>query len=453
MSEEKPYQKQDGWLHNETIKAQSQLEAFFEVGDDISLSQHLLLFFIAGFFVLFVVWANFATLDEVTRGEGKVIPSTDVQALQSLEAGIVEEFLVREGDEVESGQVLMRLSDIEASSDLGANNTRYLGFLAAVTRLQAEAEGEKTFEFPDEVITGAPESVAEEMNVFRANQQRIANQVNVLEQQLLQREQEVRELRTRISDTRGVISLQQEEMDMISPLVETGAAPRMELLQLERTIKEKRTELNSYLSNLPRAEAAVEEAKARIEEVYSNAQAQAQTELAAKTVEMNEIKERLSALRDRKTRTEIRSPVNGIIQEMTVNTVGGVVRPGEDIVKIVPKDDQLVIEAKVSPTDRAFIHPGQRAVIKLTAYDFSIYGGLDGELIMISQDTFEDEQGNTYYRVRLTTDKNHILYNGEIKPITTGMVASVDILTGEKTVMQYLLKPIIKTLDNAMNER
>jgi adhesin transport system membrane fusion protein len=443
----------DHWAQEKIDRAHAHLEAFFETADDMPLSRHLLLVAITGFFVLFLLWANWAALDEVTRGEGKVVPSSEVQALQSLDAGIVEEFLVREGDEVEIGQVLMRLSDIEASSDLGANRARYLGLLAAITRLQAEAEGRSTVEFAEEVMKGAPQSVAEEMNAFRANRQQVQGQLNIFQSQLSQREQEVRELNTRISDTRSVINLQRQEKDMIAPLVARGSAPELELLQLERSIREKTTELNGYQASLPRARSAIDEAKARIDDITSSAQAQAQTELAVKMVEMSEIRERLSALTERKTRTELKSPVNGIIQELSVKTIGGVVRPGEDLIKIVPKDDQLIIEAKIKPSDRAFIHPGQKAVIKITAYDFSIYGGLDGELTYISQDTFEDEQGEFYYRVRLRTEDSFLMHKGEIKPITTGMVASVDILTGEKTVMQYLLKPFIKTLDNAMNER
>ena len=443
----------EDWAHEQVEKAQAHLLTLFDTDDDMPLSRHLLLVTIALFFLIFVVWAHVATLDEVTRGDGKIIPSTEVQALQSLEAGIVEEFLVREGDDVKQGQVLMRLSDIEASSDLGANQARYLGLLASITRLQAEAEGKSTVEFPEEVLKKAPSSVTEELNSFRANQQQVQGQLNILNQQLIQREQEVRELQTRINDTRSVISLQRQEKAMVEPLVARGSAPKMELLQLERTIKEKTAELNGYLSSLPRSKSAVDEAKARIGDLKTSMQAQAQTELSAKLIEMNEIKERLSALTERKTRTELKSPVNGIIQELTVHTIGGVVRPGEDLIKIVPKDDLLIVEAKVRPADRAFIHNGQKAVIKLTAYDFSIYGGLDGELIYISQDTFEDEQGNTYYTVRLQTDETHLVHNGEVKEITIGMVASVDILTGEKTVMQYLLKPFIKTLDNAMTER
>jgi len=443
----------DNWAKEQAGKIHARALAVFDTDDDLPLSKHLLLMAIISFFVIFIVWANVASLDEVTRGDGKVIPSSDIQALQTLDAGTVEETLVREGDVVEAGQVLMRLNAIEASSDLGANKARYLGLLASVTRLQAEAEGKGTVEFPKEVMQGAPQSVTEELNAFRANQQSMNGQRNVLQQQMSQRESELREVNTRIADTRGVINLQRQEASLIRPLVEKGSAPRMELLQLERIIKEKTAELNGYTSSVPRIRASIEEARGRISELETNMKAQAQAELSAKLVEVNEIKERLAALQQRKGRTELKSPVNGTIQEITVNTIGGVVRPGEDIIKVVPKDDQLIVEAKVRPSDRAFIYPGQKAVIKITAYDFSIYGGLDGELVDISADTIEDQEGNTFYRVKLRTDKTELVRKGEVLPITVGMVASVDILTGKKTVMQYLLKPFVKTLDNAMNER
>lgn len=429
------------------------LRKYLDTDEDMSLSRHVFFFAIAAFFIVFLVWANWATLDEVTRGQGKVIPSSEVQAVQSLDAGIVEEFLVKEGDEVRAGQVLMRLSDIEASSDLGANRARYLGLLAAITRLQAEAEGQDDFTFPAEVKEGAPESVVEEMNAFRANKQQIQGQLDIVNSQLRQREQEVTELNTRIGDLRGVLSLQQDERDVIAPLVERGSAPQLELMQLDRSIKEKRSELNSAEGSLPRARSAVGEARARIAEVKSSAQAKAQEELAAKLREISEIKQRLSALTERKTRTELRSPVNGTVQDITVNSVGGVVRPGDDLVRIVPKDDQLIVEAQIQPSDRAFIYPGQAAVVKVTAYDFSIYGGLKGEVLDISADTVTDEQGNSFYRVRLRTNEKELKRKGEVLPIIPGMVAQVDILTGEKTVMQYLMKPFIKTLDNAMSER
>jgi membrane fusion protein, adhesin transport system len=228
------------WAHEKVQKMQAYALATFETDDDLPLAKHYLLMAIVSFAVVFVVWANFASLDEVTRGEGKIIPSSEVQAIQSLDAGTVTEMLVREGEEVQAGQTLMRLNAIEASSDLGANRARYLGLLASITRLQAEAEGKASVEFPDEVMKGSPSSVTEELNAFRANQQQYMSQRDVLQQQTSQREQEVRELNTRASDARGVIALQRQEADMIRPLVTAGSAPKLELLQLERTIKERR---------------------------------------------------------------------------------------------------------------------------------------------------------------------------------------------------------------------
>ncbi len=441
------------WAKEKAGIAQAKAITFFDADEEIPLSKHLLLISIFSFFIFFIIWANMAQLDEVTRGDGKIIPSSDVQALQSLDPGIVEEFLVKEGDVVKKGQVLVRLRDIEAASDLGANRARYLGLLAAITRLQAEAAGKEKFEFPEEVKRDAPKSVIEELNSFRANMLQLAGQMNVLQKQLIQRKQELDELNSRIKDLKGVIHLQRREMNMIKPLVEKGSAPKLELLQLERGIKERLSELNGLTSSLPRAKSAIEEAKARIEDALQTAKTEAQAELASKLNELNEIKERLSGLEERKVRKEMKSPVDGTIQEITVSTVGGVVRAGEDLIKIVPKDDQLIVEARIKPSDRAFIYPGQQAVIKITAYDFSIYGGLKGELLDISADTIEDEQGNPFYRVRLRTYEKELKRKGEILPIIPGMVTSVDILTGKKTVMQYLIKPFIKTLDNAMNER
>lgn len=441
------------WAKEQAGIARARAMAFFEVDDEMPLSKHLLLVFIFLFFVFFILWANFATLDEVTRGMGKIIPSSEVQAMQTIDAGIVDEILVKEGDQVEAGQILARLSDIEASSDLGANRARYLGLLASITRLQAEAEGKSEVVFPAEVEKEAPNSVTEELNTFRANERQREGQKKVLQEQLTQREQEVDEINSRIGDLRGVIGMQRDEKNMIAPLVAKGSAPKLELLQLERAIKEKSAELNGLQASLPRSKTAVDEAKARLADLESTMKADAQKELAAKLTEMNEIRERLTALKERKTRKEIRSPVSGTIQDITVKTLGGVVKPGEDFIKIVPKDDQLIVEARVKPSDRAFIYPGQPAVIKLTAYDFAVYGGLKGELLDISADTFEDEKGDTYYRVRLRTYETQLKRKDEVLPIIPGMVASVDILTGKKTVMQYLMKPLIKTLDDAMNER
>lgn len=427
-------------------------DRLFDTDEELPLSKHLILLAICLFFIVFFAWASWAALDEVTRGEGKVIPSSDVQKISSLEGGIIEELMVKEGDEVEAGQTLVRLSDIAASSDLGSNEARYMGLRATVIRLQSEAEG-KMPTFPEEVMKGAPQSVTEEMNAYRANQDKINSQLVVIEQQVSQRQQELNELEVRAGDIRGQLSLVKDEKAMVEPLVASGAAPKMELLQLDRSIKEKETELNGVLNAIPRAKSAIGEARARINDLKSTAKAQAQTELSAKMIEMNAIKEGLGGLQDRKDRAEIKSPVNGYIKDLKVYTIGGVVQPGQEFIEIVPKDDQLLVEAKITPKDIAFLYPDQEAVVKITAYDFAIYGGLSGKLVSISPDAITDQEGNSFYLVRVRTEKSALERNGETLPIIPGMVASVDILTGEKTVMEYLLKPFIKTLNESLNER
>lgn len=441
-----------GWMKDQLQKTIAHADRVLSTDEDLPLSRHFILIGICLFFFLFILWASFAHLEVTTRGEGKVIPSREVQKLSSLEGGIIDQILVKEGDEVAAGQIVVRLRDVAASSDLGSNEVRYYGLLAAVTRLQAEVEG-RVPEFTEEIMKNAPQAVSEEMNAYRANVDKVNSQTIILQQQKSQRSQELSELQIKSSDVNGQLSLAREEMNMVRPLVERGSAPRMELLQIERQIKEKQTELNSVNSAVPRARAAIAEAEARIKDVVSQSRAASQTELAAKISEMNAIKQGLAGLVDRKDRTEIKSPVNGYVKDIKVYTVGGVVQPGQDFIEIVPKDDQLLVEARIKPKDIAFLYPDQPATVKISAYDFAIYGGLKGKLVGISPDAVTDEKGESYYHVRVLTEENSLKRKGEVLPIIPGMVATVDILTGEKTVMEYLLKPFVKTLGNSMNER
>lgn len=433
--------------------AKERVERFFVGEEETPKSKRSLLYTIVLCVGILIIWSFFAELDEVTRGEGKVIPSLEIKTLQSLEGGIVDEFMVSEGDPVKKGQVLIRLRDIEASSDLSSNQAKYLGLKAAIVRLQAEAEGKEKLDFPEEIISQAPESVAEEKNAFFANKKRLEDQLQVIRDQKRQREQEISELRGKISDLQQVIRLAQQERDMLAPVVDSGAAPKLELLQLDRSIKEKQSEINSLQSSIPRINSSIREMESKIGEVISTAKADAQQELSVKTMEAKSIEEQLSAFKDRKTRTEIKSPVDGVVKDIKINTVGGVVRSGENIMEIVPSDDQLMVEAKISPADIAFIRPEQKAMIKVTAYDYSIYGSLSGEVVAISADTIANEKGEYFYRVRLRTDEKSLIHNGESLPIIPGMITTVEILTGNKTLFEYIVKPFKKTLNNALKER
>ena len=425
----------------------------FSPADGIPWFNHLLLYTIAGLLVLFLLWANLANLEEVARGQGQVVPSSEVQVIQSLEGGLIEAFLVKEGERVEKGQPILRLHNEQAKSDLGSTQKKYLGILASITRLQAEADGKESFDFPDNVMTGVPESVRAEQDAFAANRKQRMDQLNVLEQQKSQREQEVAELRRRTSDISSVLQLAQDERNMVAPMVERGAANKMELLQLDRNIAQQRAELNGLRLALPRTEASVQEAQERINEVSSGFRATAQRELTEKTVELNAIKQSLTAYEDRSDRTEIKSPMTGIVQDIKITTVGAVAKAGETIMEIVPLDDELVIEARIKPSDIAFITEGQKAVVRLSSYDFSIYGAMDGKVTAISADSFTNDKGESFYRVRVSTDRSKIKKADIEYDIKPGMQATVDVITGEKTVMQYLLKPFVKASQTALRER
>lgn len=429
------------------------LHKVLSADEEIPISKHLQLFAIVSCITLFIIWANFAPLDEVARGEGKVIPSREVQILQNLEGGIVEEINTWEGEEVKKDEILMRLRDVSAASDFSANQTRYLALQASISRLEAEAAGSSSLTFSEDIIKGSPESVDEERRSFKANRQRLLDQKNIFEAQLRQKQQEVVEINTRITGMRDQISLAQQEKAQIEPAVLKGSLPQLELLKLDQRMSELRSELNALESSLPRARSAISEVQRRLEDLASTAKAEAQRELTEKLGQAQTINKTLSALEDRKERTDIRSPVDGIIKDLKVTTIGGVVQPGQDLIEIVPLDDKLLVEAKVRPSDIAFLYPGQQAIVKISAYDFSIYGGLKGELVDISADTIQDQEGNSFYRVRVRTNETSLKRKGEILPIIPGMVATVDILTGKKTVMEYLLKPFVKTLKNSLNER
>ena len=425
----------------------------FSSADGTSWYDHVMLYAIAGLLGFFLLWANFATLDEVARGDGKVIPSSEVQIIQNLEGGIIDEFLVKQGDTVKEGQVLLRMRNVQAKADFSATNQKYYGLMATITRLQAEAENADNFTFPAEVIKNAPDSVKAEMDAFDANKRQRSGQVSILHDQKTQKEQEVAQLQRRISDISSMLKLAQDERGMVEPMVVRGAANKMELLQLDRQIASQQADLNGARLSLPRAQGAVSEAQSRLDELNSTFGANAQKELADKTIELNTIKETLTAYQDRSERTEIKSPVHGKVKTVRVTTVGGVVKPGEPIMEVVPLEDLLVVESRIRPADIAFIHEGQRAVVRLSAFDFSIYGALEGQVTDISADSITNEKGESFYRVRVKTKETKLEKRGKSFDIIPGMQATVDIVTGEKTVMRYIMKPFVKASQTALRER
>lgn len=417
-------------------------------------SAYLLLFIIALFFVIFLSWANVATLDEVTRGDGTVIPSSQIQVVQNLEGGIVAEISVREGEVVDKNQILIRIDQTQAAAGYRESRAKYLSLLAAVARLKAEVDGTEVA-FPTEILDDAPNVAADELALFASRQSGLKTDLSILRQQADQRRQELVELRARLVRLKEAYQLVSEELEIIEPLVASGVVSKVELLRLRREANSIKGDRQATRLAIPRASSALREATGRIEERKISLRTESLRELNLRSAELAVIAETITSGKDRALRADVRSPVHGTVKQILVSTVGGVIRPGQDLVEIVPLEDTLLIEARIRPADIAFLRPGQDATVKITAYDFSIYGGLKAKVENISADTIEDEQqkGKTFYRIRLRTDRSYLGTEKEPLPIIPGMTASVDILTGEKTVLDYLLKPILKVRDRALRER
>ena len=412
----------------------------------------LLLFGVVLFFVAAITWAWWAEIDEVTRGQGTVIPSSQVQVIQNLEGGILKEILVREGEMVEAGQILLRIDDTGFAASLGEQQAAYYSLMGQMARLTAEAEG-GALEFPPELMAEARQLAVNERKLFNARRADLKSQLGILRQQVDQRRQELTELRGQLKQNRSSLVLLEEELQMTEPLVRNGVVPKINLLRLRREVNDLEGVIQSTILALPRAKSAVQEATRRIEERYLNSRSEALRELNAIKAEFAQVEQSILAARDRVVRTDLRSPVRGIVKQLNISTIGGVVMPGMNLMEVVPLDDTLLVEARILPADVAFLQPGQVATVKLTAYDFSIYGGLKAELVRISADTILDERGDSYYQIIVRTDKSELVHQGKVLPIIPGMVASVDILTGRKTVLDYLLKPILKTRNRALTER
>lgn len=416
---------------------------------------HLLLIAIGVLVVTFLVWSNFAVLDEVTRGEGRVIPSSQVQVLQNLEGGIISEIMVREGDIVEKDQVVMRIDNTLAKSTMEELQTRSWTLSAMIRRLEVEAAGGSIDDmaFAQELIDAAPDVVQSEMSLFEARVNQLEAQLATLKTLAKQREQEIAELGAKLKGLKDQAALANKELKMLRPLAAEGVVSQVDLLAKEREYNDIQIELSATSNALPRAKSAQQEAEARIAELGATFRATASKELNDARAELASVTSQLTADTDRVQRTEVRSPVKGTVKEIKLRTLGAVVRPGEDLMEIVPLDDKLLVEAQVRPADIAFIRPGQQATIKITAYDFGIYGGLEATVDQISADTIEDEEGNRFFRVRMVSEQNSLGDPAQPLPIIPGMTATVDILTGEKTVFQYLMKPILKAKDSALRER
>ncbi|MBV1879711.1 MAG: HlyD family type I secretion periplasmic adaptor subunit [Pseudomonadales bacterium] len=420
--------------------------------EKLPLGSHMILWLTILFFSIFIIWANFAEIDEVAHADGRVIPSSSTQVIQNLEGGILAELLTKEGARVFSGQNLMRLDDTRFASSLNEAQLSHHALTALVTRLEAELQ--------DAIYTPPVNFPAQHMSLFErqkslfiARKFELKSALDILQQQLKQEQQGLAGLLSEAEKLAQNAKLAQQELSLTKPLVKTGAVSQVELLRLQIAVNESVGRLESTRLAIPGAQSVITEAEEKIQERKQQFYLEAQAELNEAKTQLSLLTISKLALADRVDRTHITSPVDGTVKQILVTTIGAVIQPGMDLIEIVPSNDTLLVEAKIRPADIAFIHPGQTATVKLTAYDFAIYGGLDSVLELISADTITDERGEYFFQIRVRTNKKYLGSANNPLPIMPGMIATVDIITGKKSVMDYILKPLKRAQATALSER
>lgn len=394
------------------------------------------------------IWAAFAEVDEVTRGEGRVIPSSQLQIVQSVDGGVVEAIKATAGQNVEPGEVLLRIDPTRFQSTLRDNRSQYLALRVKAARLEA-LTADSPFVPPAEA-SEVPEIVTREQALYESSRDELQAGIAIARQQVEQRRREIEGATSRLNQANQGLELANRELSVTRPLVGSGAVSEVEVLRLEREVSALTGERNQASTLIQVSRSALAESLRKVEEYTLNFRNRWRTDLSETMAKLNSLTESGSALVDRVQKAEVRSPVRGTIKRLLVNTVGGVVQPGQDLVEIIPLDDVLMLETKIVPRDIAFLRPRQPAMVKFTAYDFAIYGGLTAEVDQIGVDTVFDEDKNPFYMVRVRTHESSL---GEKLPIIPGMVAEVDIITGKKTVLSYLLKPVLRARANALRER
>ncbi len=419
-------------------------------------------FYIIILFVICVVtWAGVSEIDEIARGDGKVIPSSKIQKIQNLDGGIISDIFVKEGESVKKGSLLMKIDSTRYQASLEGNKQEYISLLAVKVRLEAEVKinpkkSIPKLKFPRVVLENNANYEKFEIQLFTNRVKDLKISLKVLENQNQQKIQELIEVRALSKQLSRSLKLIKEQRKTMKKLARAGVKSKFDVLNIEKEYSQAFGDLDAAILSIPRSQLSIKETENKIIERIQNFKTEASMELQRTISEIKKFESKLVSEEDILSKTDILSPVNGIIKQINKNTIGGVVSSGADLIEIVPNSNILLVEAKINPKDIAFINPNLKAVIKITAYDFGIYGGLEGKITEISADSIIDEESKerqSYYRIVVKTDKNYLERNGLKLPIIPGMIASVDIITGQKTILDFILKPILKTKQNAFHER
>ncbi|RWD62426.1 MAG: HlyD family type I secretion periplasmic adaptor subunit [Mesorhizobium sp.] len=413
-------------------------------------------YIIGALFVAFTAWASFAEVDEIARGDGKVIPASKTQIIQASEAGVVQEIAVKIGQTVKKNDLIIRLDNTGNTSSLGEEQAKARALQARIARLKYEQSGnlEGAFPCPPDIQKIAPEICDNEQKLLVARRDNFQVKLSVLKSRLDQREKELDEATANSDRLSKSLAVSDQETALVESMVKKGLMAKTEQIRVEREQTDLRGQLNLAGETIKKSKAAITEAQLQVDELGLQLQQEALSDLTQALADLSVVDETIRGATDKVARTDIRSPVDGIVNTLDVNTLGAFVQPGAVVAGIVPTSETLLVEARVSPRDVAFIQPDQDALIKVTAYDFSIFGGIEGKVSNITADSLVDQKtGEPYYQVRVATEKSTLQRNGKTYSIIPGMICSVDIKTGRKTILNYLLKPINKARQEAMSER
>lgn len=423
-----------------------------ELTPELNLSSRRFIQLMLLFLLVFIFWASHAEVDELVRGEGKVIPSRQLQMVQNLEGGILSELFVEEGQQVTEGQVLIKLDDTQFRSKFQERKQAEQAIQANIARLRAELSDTSKVEFSPELSQNLPEIVEQQARLFARRQEQLLAGQNLLGLQIKKQQQSLAKARFEYEQAKQQQVLAEKELSILQPLLTAGVVSEMELIRAQKEAHKAKGDATSMQYALPRYETEIEELKDKQKQLIINFYTDAQAELNNYLDQMAQLTQSSGALGDIVERTQVRSPVNGTVKQIMLNTLGGVVQPGMDLISIVPIEDSLLIETKIRPSDIARLYPGQKAMVKFTAYDFTVFGGLEAELVHISADSISQRENESFYLVRVKTYKNNLGTQDKPLPIIPGMIAEVDILTGKKTLMSYLLKPILRARQVALSE-
>lgn len=436
--------------HSDDTEFMDELEAAVRLRP--SKTSNLMLLSVTALVGIMIGWAAISNIDEMTHGEGQVVPSSEIQIVQSLEGGVLQEIMVREGEVVTKGQPLMKISDVAFASEERGGEVRRESLIAKKARLEAEANG-TAFTLPPEISEKNPAIAQGEEALYKSRQSELANAKSILNDRIARAEAQLAEVGAKVARLSQSKKLVQEELTITKKMVEQRAVPKLDEIRLSRELNDISGQMNEVAQERSGLEAELRSAKKEREDQDSKFRSQALGELNDVQTQLSQVSESLTALGDRVDRSELRSPVDGVVNKVMLKTIGGVVEPAMRLVEIVPADEELKIVARVAPSEVAFLRPGQKVKVKISAYDPQRYGALDGELERIGANSVTDSKGNIFFEIDVRTAQNHLGTKENPLPITPGMVAQTEIITGERTILEYLMKPVIRAKDKAFTER